>query len=193
MASLVLRRLNRVPWRYPVVLGLFLVAVTAPALSERRAQCNRLIVRVALRGVSSARYAEMADAAGRRLGARARTQLIAELIETSTRIVVVTATERTLAQAFLRHAGLPDAELISSRLVRQDGRWSFAWHNYADRKVIAAQAGGIAVGDADFYTDSSSDLPLILAAHSTVLVRPTRRTLRAIRTAVPDLTVRIWT
>ncbi|MFC9984055.1 haloacid dehalogenase-like hydrolase [Microbacterium keratanolyticum] len=192
MASVVLTRLKSVPWRAPVALVLVCAALVAPAASRVRPWVNRAIVHLVLRGMTVSAYSELASQTGERLAVQARTELIAELAATDARVVVVTASERTVAEAFLRSAGLGHAEILASQLHCDDRRWRFRWHNYAADKVVAANAADVELARAIFYTDSSSDLSMIREVESTWLVGASRRSRRAIRRGAPQAVLREW-
>lgn len=186
MAHLVKTALARRPWRMPAALALLLCARAVPGHSCARAASNRALVRLALRGVPESHYLELvADTAHRLSDTSADQGLIDEAIAhraSGARVLVVTATERSLAEAYLSVVGLEDVEVLASSIsFRQQPRLDT--HNVGPAKVEAARQAGADLSSALLYTDSSSDLPLMRAVREVVLVNPGRSTQRAVRRA----------
>lgn len=183
MASLVIARLNRVPWRYVAALPLVLGALASPSTGAWRPRFHRALVRVALHGVTADGYARLVTRTANRLRPRAD-RLLMETAASSAargRTIVVTASERTLAAAFLDAVGLRDVELAASTLGLAPGpRVAMRWHNVGEAKVTALRRLAVDLTQATLYTDSASDLPLIQASWRTYLVRPSARSVRAI-------------
>lgn len=184
MATLVFARLRRRPWLAGSVALLALAAALAGPTGRLRPRCNRAIVHLALAGVSEEEYLQLADAVARRLAAREGNapETIVEALRESAAggaVVVSTATERWLAQRYLAEIGITGVQVHASQLRFLADGARFAAHNVGEAKVDAFRAAFPDDRIAVLHTDSSSDLPLARRSTETVLVRPSRRTLRA--------------
>jgi len=186
MASLVKMRLARNPWRFPAaalrMLGGMAGGLFAATARER---ANRAIVRVALRGLTPGDYAAACEDVAKALAASARNdasiQTARECAQRGQRVIVTTASEFEVAQAYLRHVGIDGAELLASYLHDTPRGPVFGSHNVGTQKVVSARAAGVDLRRTILFTDSASDLPLMECVAHTVLVRPSRRTERAVR------------
>lgn len=190
MVSLVSRRLARHPVRLLRAAPLFLLSLAAHPQSQHRAKANRRLVALALKGLTDDDYPCLAARTGRRLAIRpgfARGQMIAlcQRAASRGRTIVVTASERRLARAFLDSIGLPGIELLASELALHDHALTLATHNVGHAKVTRLIAAGIDVAAATFYTDSASDVPRAIAVAKTILVNPNRRSRKRMKAAVP--------
>jgi len=168
----VLGRFRRCPLR--VALALPLVPLMLLPASRRWA--ITLAVRLSLVRLSVAGYRAEAAAFARRLAAtpgalqpgcvaQARAHL-----DAGARVVFATASEEALARALLDAAGLPDAELVASRLARSGRSWRVALHNLGAEKPRQLAARGIRPPWAVAYSDHAVDLPLLRGAEVAVLV-----------------------
>lgn len=92
------------------------------------------------------------------------------------RIIVATATERRLAEAVLRHADAPYDALSASSLIETPTGMVVEDHRVGARKAAALQEAGVVLSDAEFLTDSASDLPTARLAGRVLLVGASRRT-----------------
>ncbi|MFE4834529.1 HAD family hydrolase [Arthrobacter sp. NPDC056691] len=189
MASLVGRRLVQHPARLLKAVPLFLLTLAARPESDLKSSMNRRLVTLALRGLNDHQYAQLAAETGRNLAARPgfiNHQMIGRCSEAATqgRAIVVTASERRLARAFLDAVGLHDAELLASNLGVHEQALTMATHNVGAAKVARLSDAGINVADATFYTDSATDIPLAAAAAKTYLVNPGTRSRQRLQAAV---------
>ena len=189
MASLVSRRLLPRPWRLIKAIPLFLITLIAGPQSNLRSAANRRLVTLALKGLSDDDYAQLAASSGERLAAK-RTftnRVMIQRCKDATRqgqTIVVTASERRLARAFLDSAGLETAELVASELGQRGKALTMASHNVGAAKLEALSAAGIDVSGASVYTDSATDIPLAAAAARTYLVNPGTRARKRMQAAV---------
>ena len=185
MAALVFRALRRRPWRaFPIAL-LASIAALAPADGELRPRCNRAVVHTALRGVDAAGYSDMVGATAAALAAREGNfpSDVAETLRSAARdgeCVVSTATEISLAIAYLGEVGWGSLPVFASRFRFDATGPRFASHNVGAQKAASLLDHGGPSTPAELYTDSASDLPLARACGRAVLVSPSRRTLRAV-------------
>lgn len=191
MAALIIQRLKRKPFRLLTVLPIYIVALIAGSHRELAARANRLVVQVTFQGLSEVEYLDLASSAGRRLAAQPGF-IRADLLERcrdfrgGSRVVIVTASELRLVESLLEATGLPDVEVIASRLVIADRTPRVALHNVGSQKVQSLEAAGIPIERATLYTDSASDLPLALKTAQTVIVHPTKRSRRRLLAALPS-------
>ncbi len=190
MASLVVRRLNQRPWRYLAAAPLVVGALVGSSTGSRRPRFNRALVRLALHGVDADRYAALVASTVARLRTRENSSVVelAAARRTTGRTIVVTATETTLAASFLSAVGLHGIEVVGSSLAfGPRDQVALADHNVGEQKVTSMRRLGIDLEKATFYTDSASDLPLILATARTFLVDPSARSERRIRKTIAAL------
>jgi phosphoserine phosphatase len=189
MASLVGRRLAQRPSRLLKAVPLFLLTIAAHPESDLKSSMNRRLVALALKGLTDEEYAHLAAETGRNLAAKpgfANDQMIRLCHDAAAqgRAIVVTASERRLARAFLDSVGLHGVELIASNLGVRDQALTMATHNVGAAKVARLSDAGIDVADATFYTDSATDIPLAAAAAKTYLVNPGTRSRKRLQAAV---------
>lgn len=181
-ATLVKRRLLAAPWRLalaaPALLPLGLT-VRAP---EFRAPISRYLVRVALLGLSPEQARTLSRALGREFAATAA-WLNLELVERARRhldhgdrVVVVTATERTLARELLDAVGLADAELLASELGAAPGGTGLRFHNYG-RQKLRTLSRRVPQPWSVLYSDSWADQAVMDHVDRVVLVTDSKRLL----------------
>lgn len=103
------------------------------------------------------------------------------------RVYIVTAANESLAKAiWVAIDGPPVCAIIGSRLRRGLGGWLWAFHCFGPRKLTALAWSGVQPPFDATYSDSSKDLPMLLASRQRILVEPSARSLRRIRRAVPE-------
>lgn len=190
MASLVIRRLSRRPLRLLKAVPLFLLTLAAHPESSLKSSLNRRLVALALKGLSDAHYGLLATETGRNLAAKPgfinnHMLTLCQDAAAHGRTIVVTASERRLARAFLDSAGLHGIELIASELGDHEQTLTLATHNVGAAKLARLTKAGINVARATFYTDSATDIPLAAAAAKTYIVNPGTRSRRRLQAAVP--------
>ncbi|GGC34983.1 hypothetical protein GCM10010974_16770 [Brevibacterium sediminis] len=178
-SALVMSRLVRSPLRMIRSLS-----AAALLLSERKALASRRIAEIALSGMADDSYTELAERLGRQFAADAQwircdtVQRIRRQHEQGSRIVIATATERRLAHALLTAVDIPYDLLSASLLAATDSGLKVADHRVGARKVEALRELGEPIEEAEFVTDSLTDLPTALAAARVVLVGASERTRR---------------
>ncbi|MFB4351277.1 HAD family hydrolase [Microbacterium sp. CR_7] len=183
MATLVLARLRARPWLVLPVAVLALTAALAPAAGSLRPRCNRAVVHVVLSGLSEREYARLAVRTARQLAARPD-NVGPDVLSALRRAaadgtgIVTTATERTLAAAYLEALGVGGMPLLASRFRFSDRGPRFADHNVGGRKVETLEAIHPGAIVDTLYTDSASDLPLARQSRRTVLVDARPRSVR---------------
>ncbi|TYC98824.1 haloacid dehalogenase-like hydrolase [Arthrobacter echini] len=190
MAALIVQRLKQKPLRILGVLPLFVIAAIAGARRGVAAKANRLAVRLTFAGLAEQEYRALAATEGQRMATRSgfiREGLI-ELCrerQKSSRVVIVTASEVHLVEAFLTACGLSNIELIASHLDFSTRVPRVKLHNVGSQKIRSLRMAGVLIENATFYTDSASDLPLALVAARTVIVHPSKRSRRLLLAALP--------
>ena len=197
MAELVADRLRKAPFRFAAAVPLALLGRLLPAQGRLAPAVNRLLVRLALRGLDREAYEVLArrtaiDLAG--LPGNVPAQAIAQVRSAATggRTVVVTGSERLVARSYLDAVGLPGVELIASSLRFDGSRVRLGYHVVGAAKVRELRRIGVDVARAMLYTDSSSDLPLARVVGSIVLVNPGRRAARVMVRELPTVRVVTW-
>jgi phosphatidylglycerophosphatase C len=181
--ALFMRRVGAVGWRRLTGFGGMLVAAPLALFPGQRSRAIRLAVRAGLLGLSTEEVRRRAGAFGEALAcepgrvrqdglAAARSHLAA-----GDRVIVVTASEETLARAYLDKIGLDGVELIASQV--GDGV-----HNRGAAKVDQLASRGISPPWQVAYSDSLTDLPMLRGAQRAVLVNASQRTLAKARTAL---------
>lgn len=180
-ATLVRRRLTRSPVRLALALPALPVMAATSAVPRARGPVARYLVRVALLGAEPDAVRTDAE---RLAGEFAQTPAWLDLagiraalehLDRGDRVVVVTATEETLARSLLDRLGLGAAEVVASQVAA--GRFGARLHphNYGRRK-LAALCGRLPEPPWPvMYTDSWADAPLLRNVEHSVLVRPSRR------------------
>jgi len=104
-------------------------------------------------------------------------------------VVVVTACAEPLASAICAELGLADVPVIAAQLRPGLGAMIPLRGCMGAGKIRRLGEAGFATRIAHAYTDSRSDLPLLLAATNRYVVAPSPRTLRRILRAAPDCIV----
>lgn len=183
----VLRRLRRRPLRVALALPL----VPFMLLPATRRAAILIVVRLSLLRLSVAGFRAEAAAFGDELAARPRALqpgCVAEArrhLDAGARVVFVTACEQTIARALLDRAGLPEVELVASRLARGGRTWKVALHNLGEEKPRQLALHGIVAPWEAAYSDHAVDLPLLGGARVAVLVNPRPALLELARRELP--------
>lgn len=194
-AGLLLHRALRSPLAFARALPLLLRWVLA-AEQAKREQLSRRLTETVLLGITENQYVEFARRLGARIGADPRwiRQPVARRIDrqraVGCEVVIATATERHLAEALLRQAGIEYDELSASELEQSPRGMRFADHRVGERKAEALQQAGVRLTEAEFITDSRADLPTARLAASTLLVGASKRTREAFIRAGLEAVVR---
>lgn len=173
-AGFVARRLLRGPHR----LALALPLVPFMLLPATRRPAATLLVRLALTRMSVARYRAAVAAHAARMAANPKAlhpDCVREArrhLDAGARVIFVTASEEALARALLDRVGLPEVELVASRLRRSGRAWHVALHNHGEEKPRQLLARGIAPPWEVAYSDHAVDLPMLRGARTAILVNP---------------------
>lgn len=170
-------------------LRLGAAVLTAPAwlpallFPPTRLAAERHLVWFAAAGLDEQAFAVAArDFAAQHAGVaagRTTTAAVARLrehVEAGDRVVVATACAAPLAQEVCAVIGLDGVEVVSSTLTRS--RWGLPARDVPARgsgKLRALRAAGVRLPVDHAYSDSASDLPLLLAARTPHVVDPTPR------------------
>lgn len=182
--ALLTERLRSSPGRLLRALPAAISWATARS-PEQRASSARRLARVALSGMREVEYAEHARTVGRRIAhdpAWVRADIVQRIRAQhadGTRIVIATASEDRLAQAFLQGAGVPFDLLSASALAETPSGMDVGDHRVGARKAEALLEAGVRIARAEFVTDSRTDLPTARLAAEVTLVAPSSATKRA--------------
>lgn len=178
--ALVLARLWHDPLR--LLRALSAVALLVSPRRGRRYRAGARVTAIALAGLREGDYATIAASFGERLGsdpAWIRPEAVERVRRQraqGARIVIATASERRLAQALLARAGVAYDLLSASSLTQTPTGMEAADHRVGARKAEALREQGIAIDEAEFVTDSLTDLPTARAAATVTLLGASRRT-----------------
>lgn len=179
--AFLVERLRRSPLRTSPAL----LPAVAHLLSGRprwRHTTSPAIIRAALWGERLTRVErELSDLAARLAASadpvrqRARDALLAHLLA-GDRVLVDTATPELFARPFLAAIGAGDASCAGSVLRQRRTGVAMTGHNYHQHKLDSAAGLGFRPPFDLAYTDSASDLPLLAASRTAVLIAPSPRT-----------------
>jgi phosphatidylglycerophosphatase C len=172
------------------------VAAPLAAVPALRSRAIRLVVRAALVGMAVEEFHRRTQRFGTALAREPGRVMpdgvatVREHLRSGDRVVVVTASEETLARALLDALGLTGVELVASRV-----RGSAAVvHNRGEEKVRQLAERGIVPQWRVAYSDSLTDLPMLRGARRAVLVNPRPRDLARARAELGDGVVAVtWT
>ncbi|HET9648388.1 MAG TPA: HAD family hydrolase [Microlunatus sp.] len=197
MGTLLRQGFARRPWRFlPAALLVGLWHLLPPG-NPGRSRIDRALVRVGLRGFDDRQFESLARHTATALAAsEARNgELVGEvarLRDRGVRVIVVTASERRLAQGYLDAVGLAGVELLASELVFAPHTTAvFRVHNVGPDKVSCVERAGVDLSECLLYTDSASDLPLIERVGACVLVSPSKATMRIVRRAALSIPITV--
>lgn len=181
-------------------LRLLAAALTLPAwlptllLPPTRLSAERYLVWLAAAGLDEAAFAAAARAfaaqhAGPTAGRTATAALarVRDHVDAGDRVIVATACAAPLAQEVCAVIGLEEVEVVCSTITRS--RWGFPAPAAPARgtgKLRALEAAGVELPVNHAYSDSASDLPLLLAARTPHVVDPTPRDWPRLQRALGD-------
>jgi phosphatidylglycerophosphatase C len=183
--ALFMRRAGAVGWRRATGFVGMLASAPLALVPRQRSRAIRLVVRAGLLGMSTEEFRRRAKAFGEALASepgrvgKEGIRAAQDHLKAGDRVIVVTASEETLARAYLDRIGLHGVELIASQV--DDGV-----HNRGAAKVDQLAARGISPPWQVAYSDSLIDLPMLRGAQRAVLVNASQRTLTKARTALGD-------
>jgi phosphatidylglycerophosphatase C len=156
----------------PLVGGLYLVPrLRVPAVS--------VLIWIATVGLDQAALDELMEGhvaavfgAEPSLTCRAAVAALNAHVEAGARVVVVTGAAAALAERVCRRIGAQPSHVIGSTLQPLLGGWVAHRHCYGPRKVRMAHEHGLGPRWDCVYTDSASDLPILVRSERRVLVNP---------------------
>ncbi len=183
-------QLRRSWWRGAAMLAMLPVALPMLATAGLRPRGLRLLVRLGLLGWKAARFRERVGEFGRELAhqpgvmTHAALDSVRDHLRDGARVVVVTACEETLVRAVLTEFDLAGVELIASRVGTGRLGLRATLHNYGTEKARQLASHGLSPPWEAVYSDSLTDLPMLLGARRSLLVNPTGRRLARARHAL---------
>ncbi len=182
--------LRRSWWR--MLLAMIALPLLAPLFTIRclRIPVIGIFVRISLLGVSQPRFESLArgfagELVGRpRIFIREGISAMRRHIGAGDRVVIVTGCEENLVRAIFDALGLPDLEIIASRL--RAGRLGMRKqvHNFGAAKPVQLAVHGISEPWDLAYSDSAHDIPMLKRATEAVLVNADARTSLRVRRAL---------
>jgi phosphatidylglycerophosphatase C len=188
--AMFMHRAGAVRWRRATGFAGLLVAAPLALFRAQRSRAIRVVVRAALVGMSTEELHRRTAAFGKALAEDPRRVLrdgvaaVRGHLAAGERVIVVTASEEKLARAFLDALGLDQVELVASQARP-------TVHNRGAAKVRQLAARGVGSRWQVAYSDSLTDLPMLLGARRAVLVNASPRTLARARAALGDRVVAV--
>jgi phosphatidylglycerophosphatase C len=183
-------RLRHSWWRSLIVLVLLPVLLPLYASHVLRIPIISLIVRISLLGVDTPHFERQIRDFARELVGKPRI-FIREGVSAmrrhrveGDRVVIVTGCEERLVRAIFEEVGLPDLEIIASRL--REGRLGMVKdvHNFGAAKPGQIALRGISEPWDLAYSDSAYDIPMLKRARDAVLVNADAGTALRVRRAL---------
>ncbi len=167
------------PWLLPFI-----------AIRALRIPIIGVFVRISLLGIGQPRFDLLvrefaAELVGKpRIFIREGISAMRRHIADGDRVVIVTGCEENLVRAIFNAIGLPDLEIIASRL--RAGRLGMRKqvHNFGAAKPVQIADHGISEPWDLAYSDSANDIPMLKRAAEAVLVNADARTSLRIRRAL---------
>jgi phosphatidylglycerophosphatase C len=186
-AHLVRQELQRSWWRRLAMLPVLAAAMPMLKVPALRRWGQRLVVRLAFVGWSTARFHARAAQFGRRL-ARDQQVVVGDAVAAArrhlasgARVAVVTTSAQPLARALLDELGLSQVGLVASQPTCGWLGLRAPLRNHGAAKVHRLAAHGLHPLWEIAYSDSPSDLPMLHGAVRPVLVNPDARLLARAR------------
>ena len=183
-------RFRRSWWR--MLLALIALPLLLPfyAVRSLRMPIIGVFVRISLLGTSPQRFELLVREFAGELVAKPRIFIrdgisaMRRHIVDGDRVVIVTGCEINLVRAIFAGIGLPDLEIIASRL--RSGRLGMRKqvHNFGATKPVQIAAHGISEPWDLAYSDSAHDIPMLKRAAEAVLVNADARTSLRVRRAL---------
>jgi phosphatidylglycerophosphatase C len=177
-------RYRRGWWRVLPALLISPALLPMAMLRRGRLAIARVLVRIALFGVSESRHRALVETFGRQLAREARlfsrmgVTALRQHVHRGDRVLIATACEETLAAAILDELGLGEIELIGSRLAPGPLGLRVQVHNIGAEKLRQLALRGIHPPWDIAISDSLVDLPILTKAGEPILVNPDRRMLK---------------
>ena len=183
-------RFRRSWWR--MLLALIALPLLLPfyAVRSLRMPIIGVFVRISLLGTSPQRFELLVrEFAGElvvkpRIFNRDGISAMRRHIVDGDRVVIVTGCEINLVRAIFAGIGLPDLEIIASRLRRGRLGMRKQVHNFGATKPVQIAAHGISEPWDLAYSDSAHDIPMLKRAAEAVLVNADARTSLRVRRAL---------
>lgn len=198
MGHLVRKRLLGSWWRLALAVVPLLTFVVLSGLPRLRAIPARWLVRVAWFGSTVEEYEHTTKRAGSTLSrltgwpVEDAVSRVHDHQAAGHTVYVVTASERSLATAYLKAIGVRNARLFSSKACKTTFGVKLDPHNFGKAKVATLTVAQVRLSGALLYTDSISDAPLAAACAQTALVNPTPRTMRWFRRHIETIQIERW-
>ncbi len=196
-SEFVRRQVLRRPWLALPVGGTLPALVATALVPTWQGRPASWAARSAMLGGQVAELSEDLGALGSELAALPRWRVQAALdqaqehVGSGDRVLVVTASERHLARAFLDGLGLETVELLASELQQTSSGCRLSPHNHGAEK--ARRVAEVASPPWDLvYSDSLADLPMMRLAHDVVLVNADDRARRTAARSCASVRMERW-
>ena len=110
------------------------------------------------------------------------------------RVLIISGSPQELVTAAMGNQLNPPVEILGSQIVPFLGGLVYRHYCMREGKIQLARSTGVLDAGWDYgYTDSAHDIPLLFHCRHRFLVNPSPRTLRKVKTALPDrVTVLNW-
>lgn len=183
-------RLRNSWWRLLLALMVFPLLLPFSAIRSLRMPILGVFVRISLLGVGTARFETLTREFAREIVGKPRmfirdgiSAMRRHMVE-GDRVVIVTGCEENLVQAIFEAIGLPDLDIIASRL--RPGRLGMRKlvHNIGAAKPVQIALHGIEEPWDLAYSDSARDIPMLKRAREAVLVNADAQTALRVRRAL---------
>lgn len=183
-------RFRRSWWRMLLALATLPLLLPFYAIRALRMPIIGVFVRISLLGIGQPRFELLVhEFAGELIGKprifiRDGISAMRRHIVDGDRVVIVTGCEENLVHAIFAAIGLPDLEIIASRL--RAGRLGMCKqvHNFGAAKPVQIAERGISEPWDLAYSDSANDIPMLKRAAEAVLVNADARTSLRVRRAL---------
>ena len=183
-------RLLKSWWRLLIALAVFPLLLPFYAIRAMRMPILGIFVRISLLAVGPSRFEALTRDFAREIVGKPRMFIrdgisaMRRHIVDGDRVVIVTGCEESLVRAIFEAVGLPDLEIIASRL--RAGRLGMRKlvHNIGAAKPAQIALHGIDEPWDLAYSDSSRDIPMLKRAREAVLVNADARTALSVRRAL---------
>lgn len=183
-------RFRRSWWRALLALAVLPALLPFYAIRSLRMPIIGVFVRISLLGTSQARFEALtldfaSELVGKpRIFIREGISAMRRHILAGDRVIIVTGCEENLVRAIFDSIGLPDLEIIASRL--REGRLGMRKlvHNFGKAKPAQIALHGISEPWDLAYSDSAHDIPMLMRATEAVLVNADTRTSLRVRHAL---------
>jgi phosphatidylglycerophosphatase C len=177
-------------WRLLLALAMVPLLLPLYAIRSLRMPILGIFVRISLLGIHPSQFNALTQEFAREIVGMPRTFIrdgisaMRRHIVDGDRVVIVTGCEESLVRAIFEAVGLPDLEIIASRLQRGRLGMRKQVHNIGSAKPAQIALYGIVEPWDLAYSDSARDIPMLKRAREAILVNADLRTALRVRRAL---------